>query len=137
MESWIDYELPRELIAQQPLKHRADARLMVVDRARNAIDHHHVRDLPSILEPPDRLVLNDTRVLPARLFASRDTGGRVELLLLEPDEARGAWLALVRAGWRLRAGETLHVDEGTHEVVLQEPLGGGHKSLCQTRQPNH
>jgi len=72
-----DYQLPEELIAQHPLRCRSDARLMLVDRSRQQIDHYHVRDLPELLTPQDALVLNDTRVLPARLTGFRTrTGGR-------------------------------------------------------------
>ena len=72
-----DYQLPEELIAQHPLRRRSDARLMLVDRSRQQIDHYHVRDLPELLTPQDALVLNDTRVLPARLTGFRTrTGGR-------------------------------------------------------------
>ncbi len=69
--SRYDYELPKELVAQQPLARRADARLMLIDRARRTIAHHHVRDLPELLQPEDCLVINDTRVVPARLVGSR------------------------------------------------------------------
>jgi len=83
MEPWIDYTLPRELIAQEPLRHRADARLMLVDRARQSIEHHHIRDLPRLLRPGDRLVLNDTKVIPAQLRGLRTrTGGRWQGLFL-------------------------------------------------------
>ncbi len=83
------YELPKELIAQQPLRVRSDARLMVVDR-RGATRYliRHVRDLPEILEAGDCLVLNDTRVVPARLVGFRTrTGGRWEGLFLKPPRA--------------------------------------------------
>ena len=77
MEPWIDYELPPELVAQQPLQHRADARLMVLDRRAGSIDHFHIRDLTRLLQPGDRLVLNDTKVIPAQLRGVRlSTGGR-------------------------------------------------------------
>ena len=73
----FDYEVPRRLVAQEPLRHRADARLMVVDRRRQEIEHHHVRDLPHLLPSGDRLVLNDTKVIPAQLAGRRaQTGGR-------------------------------------------------------------
>ena len=72
-----NYELPPELIAQQPLKNRTDSRLMFVDRARGSIEHFHFRDLPTLLNTDDTLVLNDTRVVPARLLGYRNsTGGR-------------------------------------------------------------
>ena len=69
-----DYELPRELIAQQPLRSRSDARLMVVDRKTQSIDHYHVRDLPELLQAGDVLVLNDSKVVPARLMGFRTDG---------------------------------------------------------------
>ena len=67
----FDYDLPRRLVAQEPLRNRADARLMLVNRGKQAITHHHVRDLPQLLEGGDRLVLNDTKVLPAQLAGRR------------------------------------------------------------------
>src|SRR5208283_939619 len=70
-----DYELPRHLIAQQPVPSRVDARLLVVDRKQQSLAHHHIRDLPEILRPGDCLVLNDTRVVPARLLGRRDSTG--------------------------------------------------------------
>ena len=74
-----DYKLPRELIAQQPAMVRSDARLLVVDRARNSLTHAYIRDLPGLLRRDDCLVLNDTRVVPARIVGRRDrTGGHWE-----------------------------------------------------------
>src|SRR5947209_2781998 len=80
----FDYEIPRPLVAQEPMRHRADARLMVVDRHAQQIEHHHVRDLPHLLPGGDRLVLNDTKVIPAQLVGCRArTGGRWQGLFLE------------------------------------------------------
>ena len=94
----FDYDLPPELIAQEPVEPRDSARLLLVSRATGALAHHRVRDLPSLLRPGDLLVLNDTRVMAARLLGVRaDTGGRVELLLLR-EHGDGAWSALVRPG---------------------------------------
>ena len=94
----FDYDLPPELIAQQPVEPRDAARLLVATRSSGALGHHHVRDLPSLLRPGDLLVLNDTRVMAARLLGTRaDTGGGVELLLLREHED-GSWSALVRPG---------------------------------------
>ena len=78
----FDYELPEELIAQTPLPERDASRLMVVRRHRGVQDHCHFRDLPAFLQEGDCLVLNDSRVIPARLIGSKRTGGVVELLLL-------------------------------------------------------
>src|SRR5438067_1721183 len=89
-----DYDLPRELIAQQPLKARQDARLLVVNRAAESIEHSHMRDLPEFLAKGDSLVLNDTRVIPARLVGRRErTGARWTGLFLNADE-QGNWQVL-------------------------------------------
>lgn len=102
-----DYELPPELIAQHPLATRSDARLMVVDRGRQSIEHAHVRDLPQCLLPGDCLVINDTRVIPARLVGYRArTGGRWQGLFLDAD-AQGTWRVISRTRGRLTPGETL------------------------------
>ena len=91
-----DYPLPKEQIAQQPLPCRTDARLMVIDRQEGQIEHAHVRDLPEWLGPGDRLVLNDTRVVPARVVGYRTkTGGRWQGLFLDCD-ARGLWRLLAK-----------------------------------------
>ena len=105
----FDYVLPKQLIAQEPTANRPDARLMVVDRAKQTIAHHYVRDLATILRPGDCLVLNDTRVIPARLVGyRRDTGGRWEGLFLSA-EASGAWQLLCKARGRLAPGETIQL----------------------------
>ena len=80
--SRLDYELPEGLIAQRPAEPRDASRLMVVDVARNSIAHHTFRDLPDFLRTGDALVLNETKVLPARVEARKPTGGAVELLFL-------------------------------------------------------
>jgi len=104
-----DYDLPRELIAQHPLAVRTDARLMVVHRAENRIEHAHVRDLPEYLNPGDCLVFNDTRVLPARLVGRRErTGARWTGLFLTADES-GNWQILSKTRGRLEAGEAITV----------------------------
>lgn len=103
----FDYEVPRHLVAQEPLRHRADARLMVVDRHRQEILHQHVRDLPHLLPAGDRLVLNDTKVVPAQLAGQRTTtGGRWHGLFIEttPD---GHWKILCKTRGRLTPGETI------------------------------
>src|SRR3954470_2595260 len=103
----FDYEVPRRLVAQEPMRHRADARLMVVDRSRQQIEHHHVRDLPHLLPRGDRLVLNDTKVLPGQLAGRRTgTGGRWQGLFIEstPD---GHWRILCKTRGRLNPGEVI------------------------------
>lgn len=107
MEPWIDYELPAELIAQQPLEHRPDARLMVVRRAEQVIDHHHVHDLPRLLDPGDRLVLNDTKVIPAQLRGTRvSTGGRWQGLYLGTTE-QGDWRLVCKTRGHLNPPEQI------------------------------
>ncbi len=96
-----DYELPRHLIAQQPVASRVDARLLVVDRRQQSLTHHHIRDLPELLTPGDCLVLNDTQVVPARLLGRREsTGGHWEGLFLEVGQG-GMWRILCKARGKL------------------------------------
>lgn len=103
-----DFELPRELIAQQPLATRSDARLMLVDRRSGSIGHSYVRDLPEHLERGDALVLNNSRVIPARLVGYRAaTGGRWQGLFLEEDPGSGVWKVLTKTRGKLVTGETL------------------------------
>ncbi|MDO4574733.1 MAG: tRNA preQ1(34) S-adenosylmethionine ribosyltransferase-isomerase QueA [Planctomycetia bacterium] len=112
--SHYDYTLPEELIASRPMEHRADARLMVVHRAQGTIEHRHVRDLPTLLNPGDCLVLNDTKVVPARLKGVRTlTGGAWEGLFLDPatgDDGTPRWHILSNTRGKLQPGEqiTLH-----------------------------
>ena len=110
--SGFDYDLPPELIAQEPAANRDDARMMVLDRAARTIAHRRFSDLPACLRPRDLLVVNDTRVIPARVFgrkAKAGTGGRVEFLLLE-ETAPGVWDALMRARRRPKPGEQVVLD---------------------------
>jgi S-adenosylmethionine:tRNA ribosyltransferase-isomerase len=122
----FDYKLPAELIAQTPVEPRDASRLMVVHRATGRIEHRTFRDISEYLRPGDLLVLNQTRVIPARLFGRKaDTGGKVELLLLSRhDEC--TWEALVR-GKKLQPGTrlTLQAVAGTDEERHMAPDGGG------------
>src|SRR5438270_11170196 len=104
----FDYALPAELIAQEPLEPRDAARLLVLNRASAKTAHHHVRDLPELLRPGDLLVVNRSRVLPARVRGRLRGGGGAELLLLRR-LALGRWQALVRPARRLRPGDTVEV----------------------------
>ncbi|MBC8350755.1 MAG: tRNA preQ1(34) S-adenosylmethionine ribosyltransferase-isomerase QueA [Planctomycetes bacterium] len=124
-----DYELPKELIAQQPLAQRADARMLVVDRQQQTLEHCHVRDLPDLLSPGDALVLNNTRVIPARLVGYRtQTGGRWTGLFLSVDE-NGLWQVLGQTRGKLQVGETVTLQDATgqNEVPLRmlAKLDGG------------
>ena len=109
----LDYNLPPELVAQEPLQRRDEARLMVLDRRGGTIEHSRFYKLGDFLRDGDLLVLNDTRVFPARLFARKPTGGAIELLMVRPvDEPPGAWLALIRGHRGLREGTRLVLDDG-------------------------
>ncbi len=106
----FDYVLAEDRIAQTPIEPR-DAAKLLVDRGSGAAEHRLVSDLPELLGPGDLLVLNETRVIPARLRVRRPTGGSAEVLLLEPwDADRRTWEALVRPGGKLAVGEILDVD---------------------------
>lgn len=126
----FDYELPQELIAQEPLEDRAASRLMVLDRHTGSVDHRMFRDLPSLLQPGDLLVMNDSRVIPARLRGHRESGGGVEVLILRP-ESDGLWRALAKPVRRLKVGERIVIpakpgaDAPDAHVVLKEKLGEG------------
>jgi S-adenosylmethionine:tRNA ribosyltransferase-isomerase len=103
LASDFDFSLPLDRIAQAPPARRDEARLYVLDRRGSAAAHHHVRDLPSLLPPGTLVVVNDTRVIPARLHATKPTGGKVELLLCEP-LSPGVWRCLGRASKPIRPG---------------------------------
>jgi S-adenosylmethionine:tRNA ribosyltransferase-isomerase len=114
----FDYELPAERIAQTPIEPRDAARLLV-DRGSVDPDHRHVRDLPELLRDGDLLVVNDTKVIPARLRLRRETGGAAEVLLLEPLSAdRRMWEAMIRPARKLGVGEQLLTDDGTALVEI-------------------
>jgi len=120
----FDFALPPDLIAQSPIRPRDRARLLVLHRATGELAHHEVRDLPRFLRPSDVLVLNDTKVLPARLRGRRTGGGAVEVLLLHP-AAGGAWEALVRPGRRIPEGAHLVFAPGVLEGIVGARTTGG------------
>jgi len=145
-----DYPLPDELIARHPLPHRADSRMLVLHRAEQRLEHRMFRDFPQFLRPGDLVVLNDTRVIPARVFS--DDGGRIELLFLEllsetegrregekerigetatpsfspslsPSVSATRWKCLVKPGRKMRLGATVTVRGTTGVVIGIEPEG--------------
>jgi len=116
----LDFALPPEQIAQTPAAERTAARLLVLERTSGALHHHRIADLPRLLRPGDLLVLNDARVIPARIRGRRPSGGRLELLLLGP-AAPGTWEALVRG--HPRVGETVVLPGARGEWL--EALGDG------------
>jgi S-adenosylmethionine:tRNA ribosyltransferase-isomerase len=121
--SEFDYELPPSAIAQEPAAERDAARLMVLPREGGAIRHHVFRDLPDLLSPGDLVVLNRTRVFPARLLGRRASGGEAEILLLR-DRGEGRWEAMVRPGRHLRPGQRVTLDDDLSVVIESEALGG-------------
>lgn len=109
----LDYDLPPELIAQHPLERRDEARLEVIERRRGSIEHSRFYKLGRYLHQGDVLVLNDTRVFPARLMVRKESGGKVELLFIRPaDKAPGHWIALIRTHRPCPPGARLLLDDG-------------------------
>jgi len=122
----FDFDLPAELIAQSPLPDRAASRMLVLDRARGSWEDRQFRDLPGYLSAGDCLVLNDSRVFPARLFGHRPgRTSQVEVLLLRPvDGAAGDWEALVHPGKKMRVGEQVSFAGGLRaEVIARREFG--------------
>ncbi len=121
----LDYELPPARVAQHPAADRDDARLMVVNRRPAALEHSRFRKLGRHLRDGDLLVLNDTRVFPARLFARKDSGGRLELLMVRPvSDPPGGWVALMRAHHAPKAGAQLTLEAGaTLRIVRYDRPG--------------
>jgi S-adenosylmethionine:tRNA ribosyltransferase-isomerase len=127
--SELDYELPQELIAQHPLARRDGSRLLVHDRASGETRHRRFDELPSELPEGTLVVVNDTRVLPARLRLERPGGGEAEVLVLERLGKNGTWEALARPSRKLRPGQKLG------PVELLEPLGEGRWRLRLEGEP--
>ena len=116
----FDYRLPPEMVAQYPSQKRTSARMLVLNRGDGSMTDSHVYDLPDFLSPAYFLVLNDSKVFKARLFAMRSTGGRVEVFLVRrngPDR----WLALLRPSGRIRCGERLYLDSKNCLTVMDKP----------------
>jgi len=112
----FNYELPQELIAQQPLAERSASRLLTLDGVTGAVADRRILDLPELVNPGDLLVFNDTRVIPARLFALKDTGGKVELLLERPLDGRSA-LVHARASKSLKPAMLLTSRGGAIRIL--------------------
>ena len=130
----FDYELPPDRIAQRPAP-RGESRLLVLDRE-GPERHRRVRDLPELLRPGDLLVINDTRVIPARLFGRRAGGGRIEILLTGKAGERD-WDALVKPGRRARPGTVIHLEEGlTAEVSDKEETGRHRLRFSEPIEPH-
>lgn len=122
------YELPEELIAQTPMARRDASRLLVVDKCSGELSHEHFFDLPSHLRAGDCLVLNDSRVLPARLFGVRPTGGAVEVVLLR-DLGDKRWECLCRPGKKMRIGTEVSFGDGVLRAVVEDIHEDGNRVL--------
>ena len=123
------YDLPEELIAQDPLEDRSASRLLQLDRTSGEIRHGSFRDILQILRAGDCLVINDTRVIPARLYGQKkDTGGAVEVLLLKRKED-GVWETLVRPGKKCRPGAVLSFGDGLLEGTVLEVVEDGNRLI--------
>ena len=120
------FDLPEELIAQTPIPERDHSRLLVLDKNSGELTHRHFYDLPSFLHEGDCLVLNDSRVLPARLLGSRSSGGGVELVLLR-DLGDGKWECLSRPGRKTRPGTELSFGEGELTATVVDVAEGGNR----------
>lgn len=124
LTSQYSYDLPEDLIAQQPMEKRDSSRMMLVDRSASTISHHHARDLPDLLAEGDLLVANDTKVVPARLYGRKRTGGRLELLFIEKVSDQ-RWTVLLRASRRPRPGEVFEIANGaaSASIVAEGEMG--------------
>lgn len=128
------YDLPDDQIAQVPLDDRSSARLLVDLADGTGPDHRHISDLPDLVGPGDLLVLNDTRVLPARLRLTKETGGAVEVLLLEQTGDDREWEALVRPGRRVTPGTRLRAGDDL-TVTVGDDLGEGRRTVMLDTNP--
>ena len=120
------FDLPEELIAQTPLERRDASRLLCLDKTSGAMEHRVFSELPELLRPGDCLVMNDSRVLPARLLGARESGGAVEVLLLR-DLGGGRWECLTRPGRKTRPGTKLVFGDGELEAEVIEVAEGGNR----------
>ena len=121
------FDLPQELIAQTPIEKRDTSRLMTLDRATGEVEHHHFYELPDFLRPGDCLILNDSRVLPARLLGQRLPGGGACEVLLLTDKGDKTWECLVRPGRKMRTGAKLSFGNGELTAEVVGEIEGGNR----------
>ena len=124
----FDYNLPEELIAQTPLEKRDESRLMVLDRKNETIEHKKFKDIIDYLEPGDCLVRNNTKVIPARIYGKKETGAKVEFLLLNNIEG-DIWESIVRPGNKLHVGTKVIFGEGILMAEILEIMPGGTRKV--------
>lgn len=122
----FNFDLPEELIAQTPIEKRDESRLMLLDKHNGRIEHHHFYELPDFLNSGDCLVMNDSRVIPARLLGVRETGGAVELVLLN-DKGNGVWECLSRPGRKTKPGTKLVFGKGELCAEIIGEIEGGNR----------
>ena len=124
----FNYELPEKLIAQHPYDKRDEARLMVLDRNNRTIEHKVFKDIIDYLNPGDCLVINNTKVIPARLLGQKDTGAKIEFLLLKRIEG-DTWEAMVRPGSKLKPGTKVTFGDGILKAEILDILDGGNRKV--------
>ena len=126
--SEFNYDLPEELIAQTPIEKRDESRLMVLDRSKQTIEHKTFKDIIDYLEPGDCLVRNNTRVIPARIYGKKETGAKVEFLLLNNIEG-DIWESIVRPGNKLHVGTKVIFGDGLVTAEILEIMPGGTRKV--------
>ena len=126
--SEFNYELPEELIAQTPIEKRDESRLMVLDRSKQTIEHKTFKDIIDYLEPGDCLVRNNTKVIPARIYGKKETGAKVEFLLLKNIEG-DIWESIVRPGNKLHVGTKVIFGDGLLTAEILEIMPGGTRKV--------
>ncbi len=126
--SEFNYDLPERLIAQTPIRQRDASRLMVVNRNEQTIEHKIFRDIITYLEPGDCLVRNNTKVIPARIYGQKETGAKVEFLLLKNIEG-DTWETIVRPGNKLHSGAKVIFGDGLLKAEVIEPMPGGTRKV--------
>lgn len=125
----FDYYLPEELIAQTPLEKRDESRLMCLDKKTGELSHHHFYELPDFLNPGDCLILNNSRVLPARLLGQRLPGGGACEVLLLIDRGDKTWECIVRPGKHLRKGTKMQFGNGELKAEVVDVLPDGNRMV--------
>ena len=126
--SEFNYDLPKELIAQHPYEKRDEARLMVLDKTNKTIVHKVFKNIIDYLNPGDCLVINNTKVIPARLYGKKDTGANVEVLILKRIE-EDIWEAIVRPGSKLKNGAKVIFGEGVLKAEILDVLENGNRKI--------
>ena len=126
--SEFNYDLPEELIAQTPIEKRDESRLMVLDRSKQTIEHKTFKDIIDYLEPGDCLVRNNTKVIPARIYGKKETGAKVEFLLLKNIEG-DIWETIVRPGNKLHAGTKVIFGDGLLIAEILDIMPGGTRKV--------